>query len=566
MSRKFQSIVDEMHIENIPMVSPIVTISPVSESSKYYEKHGLRIEGDGQDHTQYNTGAIAFKMTILGCAFALAGSAMVPLMYLTLGSLIALELNAVELTIWMFTCILVSQGALAPFIGPLADLCGRKPIFLTGLVVSMIGGIACASTPNAAGFIGGQVLLGIGIIVQELLAIAIVGESVPTAKRSLYAAIILCALVPWSPGSLYASFIADTSWRWVGFVAVIWNLLTFLIIAIFYHPPPRVNSLGLTKREMVRRIDFVGGLLITVGLLLFLIGINGGQDHGWTSAYVLTFITLGLFMVLGFAVWEMFAPYPLFPRRIVHAPRPFFCMLYVIFAAGVNFVPLVAFWPIQSIAVFQSDRHQTGIDCLPIGMSILTGAILSALLLSIIKRWVTYIMAFFCIVQTVGCACLVLINGNDIRTAFAPIVLALIVITPDDLIASVAALTVGLRAQAQVIGLALFYNRFVSEVTENAYDTIVPAVVELGVFNVKKIEEFVRGLTAQPIREWTSLVPALSDPLNIELIRQASVACFMKSLNSLYLITIAFGVTACIASLCIGSVVEYLDNHVAVVL
>ena len=140
------------------------------------------------------------------------------------------------------------------------------------------------------------------------------------------------------------------------------------------------------------------------------------------------------------------------------------------------------------------------------------------------------------------------------------------VITPDDLIASVTALTVGLRAQSQVIGLALFYSRFVSEVTKNAYGTIVPAVVELGVFNIHTIENFVRGLTAQPIREWVPLIPALADPANVELVRQAAVACFMKSLNSIYLITIAFGVTACIASLCIGSVAEYLDNHVAVVL
>ena len=182
--------------------------------------------------------------------------------------------------------------------------------------------------------------------------------------------------------------------------------------------------------------------------------------------------------------------------------------------------------------------------------------------------------------KRLGCACLVLIDGNDIRTASAPVVLALIgvggvlvpnqviitVITPDELIASVTALTVGLRAQSQVIGLALFYNRFVSEVTKNAYGTIVPAVVELGVFNIQIIEDFVRGLTAQPIREWVPLITALADPANVEFIRQASVACFMKSLNSIYLITIAFRVTACIASLCIRNVADYLDNHVAVVL
>ncbi|KAG4441667.1 hypothetical protein IFR05_002874 [Cadophora sp. M221] len=562
------------------MVSPDGSDSPVSGGFNYYEKNGLRIEGDGQDHTRYDAGSVGFIMTIVGCAFALAGSILAPLMYLTLGSVIALELQAVELTIWMFTCILVSQGALAPFVGPVADFCGRKTIFLIGLVVSMVGGIVCASTPNATGFIGGQVLLGIGIIVQELMAIAVVGESVPTAKRSLYAAIILCAILPWSPASLYASFIADSSWRWIGCVVASWNLLTFGIIATFYRPPPRINSLGLTRGEMIRRIDFFGGFLITVGLLLFLIGINGSNAHGWKSSYVLSFLILGLLMVIGFGIWEMFAPYPLFPKRIIHTPRPFFCMLYVIFAAGINFVPLVAFWPIESVAVFQSNRHQTGLNCLPIGMSIISGAILSAVLLSLFKKSVTYIMTVFCVIQTVGCACLVLIDGNDVRTAFAPIVLALIgvggvlvpnqviitVITPDDLIASVAALTIGLRAQAQVIGLALFYNRFVSEVTKNALGTVVPAVIDLGVFNVHEIEEFVRGLTAQPIRAWASLIPALADPVNVEFIRQASVACFLKSLNNVYLITIAFGATACIASLCIGSVTEYLDNHVAVVL
>lgn len=181
---------------------------------------------------------------------------------------------------------------------------------------------------------------------------------------------------------------------------------------------------------------------------------------------------------------------------------------------------------------------------------------------------------------TSGCACLVLIDGDNVRTAFAPIILALIgvggvvvpnqviitVITPDDLIASVAALTIGLRAQAQVIGLALFYNQFVSEVSKNALKTIVPAAIKLGLFNVHEIETFVRGLTAQPVRTWTSLIPALSDPANVEFMRRASAACFLKSLNHVYLITIAFGVTACIASMCIGSVTQYMDNHVAIVL
>ena len=49
---------DEIHIENIPMVSSIDDTSPGSGSIKIYNKDGLRIDGDGQDHTRYNTVSI----------------------------------------------------------------------------------------------------------------------------------------------------------------------------------------------------------------------------------------------------------------------------------------------------------------------------------------------------------------------------------------------------------------------------------------------------------------------------------------------------------------------------
>ncbi|KAI9048470.1 hypothetical protein LZ554_007305 [Drepanopeziza brunnea f. sp. 'monogermtubi'] len=600
------------------------TTSGVPRNPHYYELEGLRTEGDGQDHTAYNIGSSGFIMTLLGCSCGLAGAIIVPLLYLTLGTTIAYDLNATTSTLWMFTSMIIAEGALAPFVGPLADLFGRKPIFIAGVVVSVTGAILCAATPNAAGFIAGQVLLGIGAIIQELLAIAIAVEIVPTAKRSLYSALILCALIPWSPSTLYANWIATSSWRWIGLVIALWNLLTVGIIAFFYHPPPRVNSLGLTRREMIGRIDLVGGFLLTTGLLLFLVGLNwaGGQGYPWNSAHVLTLLVLGGSMILGFGAYEFFvAPYPLFPRRMVHAPRPFFCMLYVIFAGGINFIPLTAFWPIESITVFQTDRYQTGINTLPVGMGVTIGAIVSALLLSFVKGYIAYLMAFFCVMQTVGSACMVLINPDDVRTAFGPLMLALIgvggvivpnqvriyissspilkpplsqstrretslststtllthpitrkqviitVITPDDLIASVTALTVGLRCQAQVIGLAIFFNRFTHAVTQRAATTLVPAALQIGVVDVAKIEAMVRGLTAMTVEEYAAVLPELAAGAgNVRLVVAAAQACFGGAFRLVYLITIAFGITACVASLGIGDLGRYLDDHVAVVL
>lgn len=78
-------------------------------------------------------------MTVLGCSFALAGSQIANLLYLTIGTTVAIDLNAPSLLLWMFSASLVASGAIAPFVGPIADLFGRKPVFLVGLVVYIVG-------------------------------------------------------------------------------------------------------------------------------------------------------------------------------------------------------------------------------------------------------------------------------------------------------------------------------------------------------------------------------------------------------------------------------------------
>ncbi|KUJ11610.1 MFS general substrate transporter [Mollisia scopiformis] len=493
-----------------------------------------------------------FIMTVLGCSFALAGSQIIPLLYLTLGTTIARDLNAANLLIWLLTAGIVAQGSLAPFVGPLADLFGRKIIFLVGLACSMLAGILCAATPNAAGFLAGQVLFGFGGVIQELLAISVVAEIVPTAKRSLYAALILMSIIPWAPGTMYGNFIAEASWRWIGCTLSIWHAITFVILAWFYRPPPRVNALGLTKREMLGRIDWIGGFLIITGMLFFLIGLNwGDQQYAWKNAHVISFLVVGGVLIVGFGFWEW---------RMIHAPRPFFCLMFVIFAAGINYIGVVVFWPIESISI----------NTLPIGLGILGGAIL-----------VAFIMTFFCVMQTVAAACLVLVNPSRISTAFAPIILSLIgtggvlipnqviitVITPDDLIASVTALTVGLRAQAQVLGLSIFYNRFVHQVTAKAYKTIVPALLIAGVYDITTITDFITSLTAVPFKQLYTEIPGfVTSQANYELGAKAVVTCFSEAIKLIWYITIPFGVSACIVAMCMGDVSRFMDQHVAVVL
>ena len=121
---------------------------------------------------------------------------------------------------------------------------------------------------------------GIGAALNELTALAGTSELAPTSKRGKYVAILVFTILPFAPSVLWAQLIAyHSTWRYCGLLAGIWNAIGFVITFIYYRPPPRVNSQGLSRKEIIAQIDFVGGFLSISGMLLFMMGMQwgGGQ-------------------------------------------------------------------------------------------------------------------------------------------------------------------------------------------------------------------------------------------------------------------------------------------------
>ena len=120
-------------------------------------------------------------------------------------------------------------------------------------------------------------IAGAGAGINELTALAATSELAPTRKRGQYVAVLIFTIVPFCPSVLWAQLIASHStWRYIGLFCALWAFVGLIMTAIFYHPPPRVNSQGLTKREIIAQIDFVGGFLSIVGIILLLAGLLWG--------------------------------------------------------------------------------------------------------------------------------------------------------------------------------------------------------------------------------------------------------------------------------------------------
>jgi MFS family permease len=141
----------------------------------------------------------------------------------------------------------------------------------------------------------GMAFSGVGAGICELTSLAVTAELAPTRKRGKYVSILVFTIIPFCPSVLWGQLIAYyANWRWLCLFAGLWALMGFIGVLIFYFPPVRPNSRGLTKKEIIGEIDFVGGFLSISGMILFLAGMQWG---GYVSVFPV-FMKLAVSMVV----------------------------------------------------------------------------------------------------------------------------------------------------------------------------------------------------------------------------------------------------------------------------
>lgn len=122
------------------------------------------------------------------------------------------------------------------------------------------------------------------------------------------------------------------------------------------------------------------------------------------------------------------------------------------------------FWTIQTYTVYEASFTQAGVYLLPLGLCIVGGSIMSAIMISVFRRHIMWVLLLFCVLQTAGIGSMAAFDKDNISTVWAPMVIGLIgvggvllpsqvvfsVISPDDLIGTSVALSVVIRMIGQV--------------------------------------------------------------------------------------------------------------------
>ncbi|GHO81688.1 MFS transporter [Ktedonobacter sp. SOSP1-85] len=238
-------------------------------------------------------------------------------------------------TEWIIIGYLVIIAATLLTFGRLADILGRKTIFLAGLVVFVLGSALCGLAPSLLFLIIARLFQGIGSALVFCVNIAMITSSFPGNKRGLALglnAVVVSLGVALGPtlGGIITQYL---TWRWIFYVNVPVSLLIILATWRFYHEPHSES-----KRH--ERFDPLGALVLAIALAALTLGLSFGQEWGWGSAETLLAFGTGIVM-LGLAVLvESHVAHPILNlelltnRTFVFANISFMLCMMALFAPG----------------------------------------------------------------------------------------------------------------------------------------------------------------------------------------------------------------------------------------
>ncbi|KAJ9646693.1 hypothetical protein H2204_000385 [Knufia peltigerae] len=477
---------------------------------------------------------------------------------------------------WLTVSNTLAITAVAPFTGYLQDLVGRREITLFGSAVICVG-IALVASAHAFGqAVAGMAIAGAGAGICELSALAGLSDIVPVKHRGFALALMIACILPFTPYVIYGQLISSrASWRWAIWMCLFYNAVVLIGLATTYFPKGHPRMEGVTKKKIMARIDYIGAILSIVGLTILLVALQaGGYSHPWKSAYVLSQLIIGLVLVGAWVVWEWkFAKYPMIPRQIFQGQRVVALTFFIAFVAGINFYSLLNFYPLSFATMYDPDPIQIGLKGLGYGISITAGAVFFNALLStsIEAKWILLVAASLMtafggaligvtpdtpsMVVAVGT-----IGGFGVGGILVPAATVAMIVVPDSLLATTAALSLSIRTLGGSIGYTIYLAIFTNKIKTN-----LPAIVSQYVINaglpVKDLEAFVTIFLTSP----TNIADAPGYSKEIALAAtMGSRWAYAESLKWVWVTSIPFGVLAMLACCFVPSIKKWQTKRIAV--
>jgi EmrB/QacA subfamily drug resistance transporter len=301
---------------------------------------------------------------------------------------IVTELHGNDLYVWAVTSYLLTSTISVPFWGKLSDLYGRKPMFIIGIVIFLIGSALSGLSQTMEQLILFRGIQGIGAGSLFPIALAVIGDLFSPAERGKYQGLFGAVFgVAFVAGPLIGGYLTEhASWHWIFYVNIPIGLVSLYFI---------VRLLPTVKNpRATRNFDILGGVIFTISTALLLIGLTQKglnnpvthQLYDWTAPSVGGLILAGLIGLVLFVFAEARAKEPIIPLHLFRI-RTYASSMVSTFFAAFAFFGAIIFLPRWFQIVQGFSPTNSGLAALPLVIGLIGSSVGSGLIVARTGRY-----------------------------------------------------------------------------------------------------------------------------------------------------------------------------------
>jgi EmrB/QacA subfamily drug resistance transporter len=223
---------------------------------------------------------------------------------------IVAELGGIADYSWIPISAMLASTIVVPVAAKLSDIYGRKPLYMTGIVVFAVGSTLSGIAPNFWFLVFARFVQGAGMGFIMPLSQAIIGDIISPRERGKYQGMMgasfgLASIV----GPAAGGFITEHfSWRWLFFINLPFAVLTLVVVALYMHVP---------NERRKHAIDVWGSVTLSTGITCALLAtVWGGGQYPWNSGQIVGLYSAAAVFLAAFVWVETRAAEPVLPLRL----------------------------------------------------------------------------------------------------------------------------------------------------------------------------------------------------------------------------------------------------------